>query len=364
MKKITKLTAAQEARFPEFVRKWIEIGLSTQPADRARAARAISSLYRLAKLKEPRIIWLPCPISAGLSAVVYARINKKKKAVDSLVRSAVGSAVHSAVRSAVDSVVYSAVGSAVGSAVYSAVGSAVYSAVDSAVRSAVGSADDSAVYSVGRSFFGGSLWSGYGAWADYFNEVCGVVIDRSYLETQQTCGFFWTLDDVCFASERPSEIHRDSAGRLHSEHGLAIRYAGSGWGLAAWHGVVVPREWIEKRADLDPNEVIRADNVEQRAAGASICGWPKMLSVLNAKTIDAHANPEIGELIELTLPGLDEPGRFLKARCPRNGLIVEGVPRISDIDGLPIDTAIAAQAWRRGWPKSRMDGVLTPPRRT
>jgi len=30
---ITELTYAQKARFPEFVEKWIKIGLSTEPAD-------------------------------------------------------------------------------------------------------------------------------------------------------------------------------------------------------------------------------------------------------------------------------------------------------------------------------------------
>jgi hypothetical protein len=112
------------------------------------------------------------------------------------------------------------------------------------------------------------------------------------------------------------------------------------------------------RSNLDPNEVIKAKNVEQRAAGAAICGWPKMLSVLKSKTIDVHRNgdgspnEDVGELIELTLPGLLEPGLFLKAKCPRNGIIVEGVPRVSDIDGLPITTALAAQAWRVGDPLS------------
>ena len=114
----------------------------------------------------------------------------------------------------------------------------------------------------------------------------------------------------------------------------------------------MPLHWIEKRADLDPNEVIKTENTEQRAAGAEIVGWPKMLSVLKARIINDSGSPDIGQLIELELPGLQTAGRFLKAVCPRNGIIVEGVPRISDIDGLPIDTALAAQAWRIGDPQS------------
>jgi len=134
-----------------------------------------------------------------------------------------------------------------------------------------------------------------------------------------------------------------------------------GWGVYAWHGRRVPADWIENRKTLDPSIIIKHENVEMRAVGAAIIGWPRMLSVLKAKTINKHANPDIGELIELTLPGLSEPGRFLKAECPRNGLIVEGVPRVSDIDGLPIDTALAAQAWRIGDPASE---YAHPPRRT
>ena len=356
MKKIEKLTPEQEARFPEFVRKWIDIGLSTQPADRERAERAIAGLYGLAKLRQPRVIWLPCPISAALSAVCYSALIKKRLVSEE--NKPVGSAVGGAVYSAVDSAVYSAVGGAVGSAVDSAVRGAVGGAVRGAVDSAVGSA----VYSAGYSYFGGSLWNaGYSAWADYFNEACGVAIDRNFLEMTESCGFYWTLDDVVFASERPSEIHLDDAGRLHSENGMAIRYAGTGWGLSYWHGVRVPDYWLIDRASLNPNEVVKVDNVEQRAAGAAIVGWTKMLSVLKAKVIDDSGSPDIGQLIELKLPGLSQAGRFLKASCPRNGTIVEGVPRVSDVDGLPIETAIAAQAWRIGDPQSEYQH---PPRRT
>jgi len=80
-----------------------------------------------------------------------------------------------------------------------------------------------------------------------------------------------------------------------------------------------------------------------------------MADKLNRKIIDGDPSSDIGALVELTLPGLPEPGRFLQAMCPRNGIICEGVPRESDIDGLPINTAIAAQAWRDGLPAAEYD---------
>ena len=261
MKKLTELTLAQEGRFGEFVSKWTDIGLSTT-TDREKSEIAIRGLYALAKLKQPRVIWLPCPISAALSAVVYAKLAPKKsaKSVGSAVDSAVGSAVYSAVGSAV----YSAVGSAVGSAIDSAVGSAVDSAVGSAVYSAAGSAVYSAIDSVGRSFFGGSLWSaGYAAWADYFSEVCGIAVDRHYLDATQHCGFYWMLDSLCFASEKPIQISRDERGRLHSEKWQSIGYR-SGWGLWHWHGVQVDRWIIEQPSLITVEKIESESNAEVR----------------------------------------------------------------------------------------------------
>ena len=166
--------------------------------------------------------------------------------------------------------------------------------------------------------------------------------------------------EFCIVSDFPEVIRVDQNNLPHCENGPSHRWR-DGWALYHWHGVAVPAHWIENRAALDPSEVLRADNVEQRAAGAAIIGWPRMLSVLDAKIIDDSGSEDIGQLIELTLPGLNAAGRFLKAKCPRNGIIVEGVPRVSDIDRLPINTAIAAQAWRIGDPQSEYQH---PARRT
>lgn len=119
-------------------------------------------------------------------------------------------------------------------------------------------------------------------------------------------------------------------------------------GIYYWHGTQVPEHWIENRENIDPVEILKTENVEQRAAGAAIVGWPKMLEVLEAKVIDSDPDPDHGDLLEVNLPGLPESGLFLRAYCKRNGLIVEGVPKISDIDGLPIKTVRAAQAWSFG----------------
>ena len=96
-----------------------------------------------------------------------------------------------------------------------------------------------------------------------------------------------------------------------------------------------------ERETIAPTEILKEQNVETRAAGAACIGWPRMLKQLDYKVIDSDPDPSHGELIDLTLPGLSQPGRFLKAECPRNGVICEGVPR-------EIKSVLAAQAWRVG----------------
>jgi hypothetical protein len=209
------------------------------------------------------------------------------------------------------------------------------------------------------------MWAASSAYISAFRDVLGLRLpEHAAFDAWKAAsihgGFRVMHEEFCIVSDFPEFIRIDDQNRPHCETGPSYRWR-DGWSLYYWHGVAVPAHWIEDRANLDPAEVIKAENVEQRAAGAAIVGWPKMLSVLKQKVINDSGNDDIGALIELTLPGLNEPGRFLKARCPRNGLIVEGVPRISDIDGLPINTALAAQAWRIGDPQSEYQH---PPRRT
>jgi hypothetical protein len=163
----------------------------------------------------------------------------------------------------------------------------------------------------------------------------------------EQCEWWWPYENIVVACQKPIAVRWDDQRRLHAEGRPAVEYATA---TASSPGT-----------DVDPSEIIKTQNTEQRAAGAAILGWPRMLSVLKSKVIDDSGSEDVGQLIELTLPGLPEPGRFLKARCPRNGIIVEGVPRISDIDKLPIETALAAQAWRIGDPQSE---YIHPPHRT
>jgi len=60
------------------------------------------------------------------------------------------------------------------------------------------------------------------------------------LATGRECGFWWPYERGVIIADRPELIALDDAGLPHSEEGMAIRYR-DGWGVYAWHGVPVPK---------------------------------------------------------------------------------------------------------------------------
>ena len=130
-------------------------------------------------------------------------------------------------------------------------------------------------------------------------------------------------------------IHVDDQGRSHCETGPSVEYE-SGWGPYCWHGTVIPSEWI---TDKPPSaaEAIKWDNMEQRRAACEMVGWVNVLTQLNAKTIDTHENPMVGELVEVEIPDIGKE-KFLRVTCGTNRLFALPVPP-------DMETAEQCQRW-------------------
>jgi len=208
------------------------------------------------------------------------------------------------------------------------------------------------------------MWAGYDCYLTSCRDILGLELSshEAYAHWEQAAihgGFRVMHEEFCLVSDFPEVLRVDDQNRPHCETGPSHRWR-DGWALYFWHGVKVPSHWIEDRKNLDPVEVLKAENVEQRAAGMQILG-ARMIPALKPRIIDGDPTSDMGALVEVTLPGFPETGRYLQAKCPRNGTIFEGVPKVSDIDGLPIETALAAQAWRIGDPQSE---YMHPTRRT
>ena len=298
--------------------------MRTTPIEPDKVVPAIKAIYAAAGLKEPRVVIVPSPLVMAFaygaaSAIWYLRSNPATATRD---------ATHAATRDATD---------------------AATLALECAKR-------------WWSCCHGGNMWAAYESYLTAARDILGLELPShahyAYWEQAAIHGGFRVLHpEFCMVCDFPKVLSVDDENRPHAETGPSHRWR-DGWSLYHWHGVRVPAHWIEDRANLDPVEVMRESDVEKRTAGAAIIGWPKMIKHLKRKILDGDPNTDLGALIELTLPGLPEPGRFLQAVCPRNGTIVEGVPRVSDIDNQPINTVIAAQAWRDGLPASEYSHPL------
>ena len=106
-------------------------------------------------------------------------------------------------------------------------------------------------------------------------------------------------------TRRPTEIHRNSAGRLHNENGMSVKYA-DGWGIYTWHGFAIPKShyWIiTDKQKITPAKIEKEANAELRRIMLEIYGFSKYLEERKGKVlsedVDGAGNPR--RLIEITV---------------------------------------------------------------
>jgi phage baseplate assembly protein W len=338
VKRVNNLTAEQQSRMAGWAKRWIDIGLSCEPADWPLAEEGVRGCYAAAKLTPPRvIIHVGSPLVAVMAGSIADSLLRRE---DNPVRSAVRSEVGSAVRSAVRSEVGSAVGSAVDSAVYSAVDSEIYSAVRSEVRSAVDSAVRSAVGSAWHNYRGGNLWAAWYAGVSFYRDICGLESEtlKAFAEEEKivlSAGWTWLGESVCMISDRPAQISRDDRGRLHATAGPAIAWR-DGWSLYFWHGTRVPAKIIEQPGNITAAEINGEHNVEVRRCMIDRIGSGRYIQLMNGEVLD---NSRWGILYRCRRPGDSDM------------LIVEVT------DAAPGENGEAKKAWLRVHPENR---ILNP----
>ena len=277
MKKITELTKEQEARFPEWVDRWIKIGLCTEEADWGVFDKNIRIAYQKAGITFPnRIVRVQSPIVGAFASAIAEGILRN-----------------------------GAVGGAVGVAVGVAVGDAVDGAVGGAVRDAAKRIEWH--YWLGGQFWVGGWWGGP-AFVSFLTDVCGLelpidISERAlaYRKICESVNYVWPNKSFVMVCNRPKFIKKDEQGRLHSQTGHAIQYR-DGWGISAWHGTVIPDIWITDPLSLTPKIALQQENLDKRRAACEILGWHRILTELNAVSINKHESEMIGELFEVDLP--------------------------------------------------------------
>lgn len=286
VKRIEELTEEQRELLPVWRDEWIKIGLCTEPANRPLAEAGIRACYRLAGFAEPEsIVWCASPLAAVTEGPKLAKAAGSKSNLE------------------------------------------------------------------WTQYLGGQFWAGgwyYGpAGASFAIDACGLELEpnmelrfRALQAVTMSACWWWLSDKVCTVSERPYIISRDPAtGRLHNPKGPAIAWK-DGFEEYRWRGAMVPKEWIEGSANLDPKVALTHQNVELRRIAAEIIGWSRVLASVPNRVIDTDPDPQIGKLLEVDLP--DAPGsKFLEVRCGTGRTFCLPVPD-------EMTTALQANAWTYG----------------
>jgi hypothetical protein len=196
------------------------------------------------------------------------------------------------------------------------------------------------------------MWAGLPAYVEAMRDVLGLRLPEfgAYQAWEDAAihgGFRVMHPEFCVVSDFPEVIRVDDQNRPHCETGPSHRWR-DGWSLYHWHGTRIPAEWIDDRASLTPEIALSQENTELRIAAIQILGWAAMLDRLGGEVINRHPEGMLGgELIAIPKARFQDDAsgtmKFLKAECPRNGVIAFRVPD-------EIKTAHEAQAWKAGLP--------------
>ena len=280
MKKIAALTPEQIAKFPEYVKKWTDIGLSTQPADRPRAKAAIEKMYQTAGKKAPQIVWCGSPLSQALTRAVIKDHSVGESVWDSVVKS-VGDSVWASVWASVSASVRASVGESVRDN--------VWESVSASVQTSVGDSPWDSVY--------GAHDAHWLAFYKFFCDECGLSAETEKLgglwELAQSAGWALPHENICWVSERHTTLKQtqapDGTCQLHCEDGPAVAYP-DGWKLWFIQGIAVTEQTVMQPETLTLAQIDSEANAEVRRIMIERFGFEKYLRACNAQLIDSCPN--------------------------------------------------------------------------
>ncbi len=324
---ITKLTKEQEARFPEFVEKWTAIGLSIQPINRQAAIAALAKLFGVVGRPSPKPIFCTSPLAIWLTIGNLRQIASVSDSVSDSVSASVSDSVRASVR---DSVIAS-----VSDSVRASVSDSVIASVSDSVRDSVSdSVNWNWWYDLGQF----QSW-----WLSFYDFMAAVLaVDNSKLVGNEdfcrSAGYSVCFENLAFIGERPLVIHR-AGNRLHKDGGAAVEYP-DGFGVYALNGIRMKPDYVLTPAEkINPADVLKEANADQRRELIRKVGIDRMLAVLPNKRMEKRGDYE---LLSVDLGNGVTDARFLKMVNPSVGCFhLEGVePGISTVE--------QALNWRNG----------------
>lgn len=307
MKKLTKLSVQQQECFTEYVDKWTEIGLSTDPTDHPRAESGIIRAYEIAGFAPPeKIVWCGSPLAQCLTRIINLPVGNSIdnnvnffvwhwawNSVHNLVRESVWDLAWDSVLEPLQNLVKRSVKRSVLDSVVDSIGSVVDSIGASIKSSAQARAKDSAF---------GQHEAGILGFMDYFADVCGMAEQTKRLvgiwEVAKSAGWWAPYEKICWVSERHNILNRNGRGQLHCENGPALAYP-DGWSIWAVDGVRVDEQIITSPETQTVKQIKTESNEEVRRIRIERFGWERYLKESGAKRLERRRNDRDAQIEEL-----------------------------------------------------------------
>ena len=261
--RLDSLTPDQAAMMATVRDEWLAIGLATGDSEESDAHAAITAVYQAAGMEKPGIlVWLDSPFAGAVGAEFLRCMPLSGAQVGDQVRDQVGDQV------------WAQVGAQVWAQVY---------------RSCYGQHD-----------------AGWLAFYDFFRRLKVPGADRltGMSDLAKIAGWWWPFKGAVVLTRRPIELHRDEQGRLHNEHGMAIRYR-DGWGIHMIHGVRVPAWIIENPERITVATIDAESNAEIKRVMLERYGYERFLTDGGAELLDSH--PQYGDLYHRPMGNGVEP---------------------------------------------------------
>lgn len=271
---ITSLTDEQVSKFGYYVKKWTDVGLSTDECNMDECRKFAAIAYQRGGLEAPKFCVGPfnnpieCVYAEKIAPTLINEKMTEKEANDVLL-----------------------------------------SAVESFFKGIINSTASFEDFSIVNQIYG-SMDASWLSFYDYFMRECGIE-DCKQLDglmgLSSVTGWWTPLKDIAFFQHRPLAIHFDANKRIHNPNGPAIEFRGSAYcNVYAWHGLKVTKKIIDRNftvTDIDAEK-----NAEVRRAMIEIYGQATYITDSNAKLV---ASDDWGTLYRKELEG-DEPLLMVK----------------------------------------------------
>lgn len=308
---IKELTTEQQAKFPEYVKKWVEIGTNTDTIDFDECVKQVGLAYGKGGIEAPKFVIGPVnnPYEAAVAEHVVNQFADNGVEFDDATE--------------------------------------LNNKVLAEVQRLIGSDElNNSKLSISNQIYGfQEYWLSY---YDYFINECGLDLNlvEPLINLSKVCGWLTPLQDVVIIQHRPLEIHRDAEGRLHNVNGAAVKYRGVNSDVYSVHGVRVTKKIVDR--DFTVADIENENNAEVRRVMIELYGQAKFL--MESGAVEVHKD-EFGVLYRKDLANDPEPLMMVKvvnSTAEPDGSFKDYFIRVDPkaYGGLKTARAAVASTWR------------------